>query len=58
MTTTHPARNKIATPAEWEVATVEDVWRASDATGAPSCAVLAAMKHLGRLNPEHVCDLR
>ena len=53
-----PAHSKVAASLKWETATVEDVWRVSDLTLAPSCSVLAAMQQLGRLDAEHVCDSR
>ena len=53
-----PAHNKIAATLDWETATVEDVWRASDLALASSCSVLATVQQLGRLDAEHVCDSR
>lgn len=53
-----PAHSSIAAPLNWETATVEDLWYASDLAGASSCSVLAAMQQLGRLDAEHVCDSR
>lgn len=45
MFTTHPAHSKVATP-DAEAATVEDVWRASDAAGVLPSAILATVEQL------------
>ncbi len=44
MTSTSATHSKNATPQWREVATVSDLWRLSDATGAPASAILATVE--------------
>lgn len=44
---TSSSANESATPHGWEVATVADLWRLSDATGIPASAVLATVEKFG-----------
>ena len=50
MSTTIPPARKIAAPLDWETATVEDVWRASDLGGVAPSAALATVEQLASRN--------
>lgn len=50
-----PSHNRIATPIA-EVATVQDLWRLSDVSGVPPCAIYCAMQQVVGLDSEHICD--
>ena len=43
-----PAHSKIAASLEWETATVEDLWRASDLARVPARTIFATVEKLGR----------
>lgn len=53
-TTVPPAQSSVAAPQCWGAATVQDLWRESDATGVPACTLYRSAQEFVRLNAEHV----
>ena len=54
MTSTSATHSKNATPQWWEVATLEDLLRASAASGVQAGALYRAVHHLARIHAERV----